>query len=292
MALMTAAPAASLAASAGFGVSPLRFDVDTSAGSSSSHSITITNTDSRSATFSFSREDYQGDRRDPEATPRLLGGKFESEISAHDWLSVPAAVTVPAGQSRAVKVDLNVPAGATGGHYAAVVVNGPDRAAGQLVARSRIAVLFLVNAGGAPPPDIVVRQVTEFTDGGTRIVYRNEGTTHTAPDATITYTDPVTGNPVERVTTECSTALPGSVGECTFSGNGRAAAEEETSLGGSGASVELVTDEGRRARAELPTEWAGTWSSLLLPMAGLSLFALYFGFVRRRGAGVDAAPDG
>ena len=40
--------------------------------------------------------------------------------------------------------------------------------------------------------------------------------------------------------------------------------------------------EGTAAKGELPTKWAGTWTSLLLPLVGIALFVLYFLFLRRR----------
>ena len=41
-------------------------------------------------------------------------------------------------------------------------------------------------------------------------------------------------------------------------------------------------EEGTAARGDLPTEWAGAWSSMLLPLVGVALFVLYFLFLRRR----------
>ncbi|MCW2972897.1 MAG: hypothetical protein JWN72_1170, partial [Thermoleophilia bacterium] len=188
---VVAAPGAHAAPNVGFGLSPLRVDVESKPGARSSYEITVTNTDDRAATFTFSKVDIQGDNDDPEATPVLLGGKQASSISGYDWLDVPATTTIPAGASRKVTVVVNIPADASGGHYAALMVTGPTRAAGNLTVGSRIAVPFLMNAGGTPPPEVKVTDVKEFVGGGTKIVYENKGKTAVKPKPTIRYTDPI-----------------------------------------------------------------------------------------------------
>jgi hypothetical protein len=274
--------------SVGFSVSPLRYDLSTAAGSSSTHPITITNTDDVAGTFSFAKQDFRGDKEDPAATPVMLGGKFDSSISGYDWITTPSAITIPAGQKRTVYVKVSAPSGAVGGHYAALTVNGPARSAGDVIARSKIAVLFLMNAGGALPPDIKIEKVVTTTGGGTTVIYKNEGTTDTTPDGTIDWTDPVTGDPVSTEEGECTTALPGGLGQCTFDSD-RGDAGDESVTGGSKADIQLVTEDGEKTKAAIPTEWAGTWTSLLLPIVGLTLFVLYFLFLRRRRKEREAA---
>jgi hypothetical protein len=282
------APMASAASGGGFGVAPLSVTVETNPGAKTSYDITVTNTDDRAGTFTFSKIDIQGDNQDPDATPVLFAGKQASSISGYDWLNVPAATTIPAGATRKVSVDVNVPSDATGGHYAALVVTGPSRSAGAIAAQSRWAVPFLMNAGGTPPPEVKVTNIKEFVGGGTKIVYKNDGATAVKPKPIIRYVDPITHKTILTTTGTCSTALPGGLGSCTISSGGRSDAQRHARFGATGGYVDLVTAQGTRARSELPTEWAGTWSSMLLPLAGLILAVLYFVFLRRRRRGEDA----
>jgi hypothetical protein len=274
--------------SVGFGVSPLRFDLDTAPGSSSTQTITITNTTTSASRYTFSKEDFSGDRDDPAATPVLLGGKLDTSISGYDWIELPDPVSIPAGESRAVKVKVNAPSGATGGHYAALLVTGEARSAGQVVAASRIGVLFSMNAGGTPPPEIVITEVQEV--GPTRTVTRfvNEGTTTIdRPTGTITR-DPVGPGDPRRIEGECTeNVMPGAAGECVFE-DVTAGEDEVFGIGPVEQYVDIVGDpgeEGTAARGDLPTEWAGTWTGLLLPLVGVALFVLYFLFLRRRRKG-------
>lgn len=322
--LLQSAPAGAAARSngdsVGFGVAPLRIDDDIKAGSRAVYKLHLNNTDSKSATFTFGRTDIQGDKNEPAATPVLLGGKLDSDISAYDWIDVPAPVTIGAGDSKDVTVTATVPAGAKGGHYAAVIIQGPARSAGGIIAASRIAVPILLNSGGAPPPDIKITDVKETIDGGTKVTYINKGTVHTTPKATIVHRNPVTRQETSRRTATCTTALPGGSGQCVFSptdgtssGAEDGAAGSSSGVGGSDSAgtagsestkkdakngfVELVGEDGARARGDLPTEWSGTWSSLLLPLVGVGLFAMYFLFLRKRtredeeGGGGDVAPS-
>ena len=294
--------------SVGFGVAPLRFDVETKAGNSSTHQIMISNSDSVANRYTFSKEDFQGDKDEPDATPVLLGGKFNSDISGYDWITAPDPVTVPAGGSRTVTVRVSVPAGATGGHYAALIVSGEARTAGEVVAQSRVGVLFMMNAGGVPPPDIVITEIRQVGPTTTVTEYINNGTTDTSPTGTITQ-DPVGPGPNRTIPGECTTALPGGSGKCTFE-TGKDGGAGGTDGSGNGLDagllpagpveqyVDIVGDpgeEGTAARGELPTEWAGTWTSLLLPLVGIALFVLYFLFLRRRrkdGEGGEDDADG
>lgn len=292
-----AVPGAAWAAddSLGFGVAPLRFDVDTRAGQTSTHRISITNTEPTATKFTFSKEDFQGDRSDPGATPVLLGGKFESAISGYDWITLPEAVTVPPGGTTSVDVKVTVPAGATGGRYTALMVHGESRTAGGIVAQSRLGVLFLMNAGGAPPPEIVITEVKEVGPTRTVTEFINKGTTAVKdPKGTITR-DPVGPGKPTKVPGKCSRiVLPGAAGECVFEeregGTGGTGTDRgsDGAFGGTGPVeqyVDIVGDpgeEGTSARGQLPTEWAGTWTSMLLPLVGVVLFVLYFLFLRRR----------
>jgi hypothetical protein len=284
--------------SVGFGVAPLRLDIETPPGSTTTHRITITNTDSSATRFTFSKEDFAGDREDPGATPVLLGGKFNSSISGFDWIQLPDAVSVPAGQSRSVAVRVSAPAGATGGHYAALMVTGEARSAGHILATSRLGVLFLMNAGGVPPPEIVITEVREV--GPTRTVtrFRNDGqTTIRRPGGTITRTPVRPGGetPTRRIDGECTeNVLPGAAGECIFDDAKKGSDGAFLGNGPVEQFVDIVGDpdeEGTSARGELPTEWASAWTSLLLPLVGVALFILYFLFLRRRRKNDDGDGD-
>lgn len=275
--------------SVGMGVSPLRFDVAAKPGSSSTHVITVTNTDTVPMTYTFSKEDFEGDKDEPDATPVLLGGKFASDISGYDWIVAPDPVTVPAGGTKNVSVRVNVPDDATGGHYTALIVSGEPRGADSVLAQSRIGVLFMMNAGGVPPPDIIITEIKQTGPTTTVTEYINGGRTATTPTGTITQ-DPVGPGPNRTIKGECSTALPGGSGKCTFETGGGANGDGGTDagllpVGPVEQYVDIVGnpgEEGTAARGELPTEWAGTWSSLLLPLVGAALFVLYFLFLRRR----------
>lgn len=298
-ALVVLAPAAGAATSGsdsvGFGVAPLRFDVDASPGQSSSHQVVITNTDTVATTFTFSKEDFQGDKDEPAATPVLLGGKFASDISGYDWITPPDAVTIPAGQQRTVSVKVSVPSGATGGHYAALIVAGAARDGGENVLRSRMGVLFMMNAGGVPPPDIVITEITQVGPTRTVTKYTNGGQTEVTPKPVVIVRDPITHKIIRKATGSCTTALPGGSGLCEIDDRqgGTTVSHGGVTSGAEKKYVDLVGDPtSGSASGELPTEWAGAWTSMLLPLVGVALFALYFLFLRRRrkdGEGEDSA---
>jgi hypothetical protein len=308
--LVAAGPALAAADdSVGFSVSPLRFDVETGAGMSTSHSITITNTDDVATTYAFSKEDFEGDKDDPDASPVLLGGKFESAISGFDWLSVPEPVTIAPDDSKTVTVKVDVPAGATGGRYVALIVSGAPQAAGSVIAQSRIAVLFMVNAGGVPPPDIIITEIQEVVPGRVVTEFINGGKTATTNTSGVLERNPVGPGATTRIKGNCTQdVLPGAAGTCEFvDEEGEGKGEVDPGLlpvGPVEESVSIVAEagdsEGTAARGELPTEWAGTWSSLLLPLVGVALFVLYFLFLRRRrkdeeegeDSGLDFVTDG
>ncbi|MCW2920918.1 MAG: hypothetical protein JWL76_792 [Thermoleophilia bacterium] len=272
--------------SIGFGVTPLRFDAETGAGASSTHSITISNTNTSPTTFTFSKEDFEGDKEDPALTPVLLGGKFASDISGYDWITAPDAITIPPDQSRTVAVKVNVPSGATGAHYAALIVTGESRAAGELTAESRMGVLFLMNAGGAPPPDIVVTETTIVGPGKTVTKFINEGTTPVKNTKGTLTRDPKGPGKTTRITGKCTPyVMPKAGGKCVFKTPTTGKDPGYLPAGPVEEYVDVVGnpgDEETSARGELPTEWAGTWSSMLLPLVGVALFVLYFLFLRRR----------
>jgi hypothetical protein len=300
--LVFAVPASAVESSGsdsyGFGVSPLRFDVDAPAGSVSKHSFTITNTDRTATRFTFSKEDFAGDKSDPGATPVLLGGKFESDISGYEWLSLPDPISIPPGQERTVSATVKSPAGATGGHYAALFVHGDSRSAGQIVAQSRIGLMFLMNAGGVPPPEIVITEIQEVAPGRVITRFENNGSTEVSPGGTIRE-NPRGIGPDRTIKGTCSRdVLPGAAGSCEFEtggSSGSSGAGESIFSGPVDKYVELIGDpgeEGTAARGELPTEWAGTWTSLLLPLVGVALFVLYFLFLRRRRKDEDGDEGG
>jgi LPXTG-motif cell wall-anchored protein len=283
--------------SVGFGVSPMRFDTDVSPGSSKSEQITISNTDDVAMTYTFSKEDFQGDKDDPAATPVLLGGEFKSGISGYDWISLPDSVTVPAGGSKTVNVRVTAPSGATGGHYAALIVSGASRSANDLVATSRIGVLFMMNAGGVPPPDIVITEIQEVGPTKTVTKFTNDGKVaiHN-PGGTITQ-DPLGPGHKRIIKGTCTKdVLPGAAGTCTFDtgpNGGGSRGDGTLPVGPYHQSLDLIGDDSKTsARGDLPTQWAGTWTSMLLPIVGIALFALYFLFLRRRRKDNEGGDDG
>ena len=292
--LIVGAPTATAASSDGFSVSPLQFDVDQSAGRSTSRVITITNTTDQRLDFTVRSEDIAGSKNDPNATPVLLGGTVSSAISGASWLSPSVgAFTLDAGDSRNLTVNINVPAGATGGHYAAVMISSSPvtSSGGNVVATSRAAVLMMMNAGHVPPPELVIQNITTTKDGGTVIDYVNKGQKAAKPEAIVQYYDVVTGSTVEtRKASDCGTALPGGSARCTVADH----TDSSTTVSGSSSDatlaarpvVELKSD-GRRARAKQPLEWSGSWSSVLLPLTGLLLAMVWFGWWRRRRRAAD-----
>lgn len=273
--------------SVGFGVAPMRFDVATAAGASSSHAITITNTNTTATKFTFSKEDFEGDKEDPAQTPVLLGGKFASDISGYDWIATPEAITIPPDESRTVPVKVNVPAGATGAHYAALIITGERRSAGALVAESRIGVLFLMNAGGTPPPDIVVTETTVVGPSKTVTKFINEGREPVKGTKATLIRNPKGPGRTRKIPGKCSRyVIPGAAGACEFD-TSKDDSDDAGLLpvGPVDQYVDVIGnpgDEETSARGELPSEWAGTWSSMLLPLVGVALFVLYFLFLRRR----------
>lgn len=296
-ALLVPAAPASAAEEGGFSVQPMIFDEDVTPGGSSAYSITITNADDNPTRYTFTKEDFEGDKDEPAATPVLMGGEYKSAISGYDWIDLPEPITIPAGESRTVKVNVKPPAGATGGHYTAVIVNGNTTRVGSVTATSRIGVLFMMNAGGVPPPDIVITEIKEVGETTTQTVikYTNpSGTTDVTPKPVVTTKDPVTGKPIRTTTGTCSTALPGGSGICKVPKEDEGGPNTVVSDDGGFRSglekdyISLIPEgddaEGSAASAkgELPTEWAGTWTSMLLPMVGIALFAMYFLFLRRR----------
>lgn len=279
----TAHAETSEAESQGFAVSPLRFDVKPRPGKTVTARVTVTNTHSIAMKFRFSKEDFEGNRSEPGGTPVLLGGKFTSDISGYDWITAPEPVTIAAGESESVAVKVTAPEGAKGGHYAALVVEGQPVKVGRLSAQSRIGVLFLMNAGGVPPPDIVITEVTEYGPTRTETVYVNNGETDTTPDPTLEL-DPLGPGETVKVPGECTTALPGGTGTCEFDPDHHLNGDRGSLTPGPHSRMINLDPggEGTSARAELPVEWAGTWTSMLLPIVGIVLAALYFLFLRRR----------
>lgn len=273
-------------ASTGFAVSPMLVEEEIKPGDSSKHTITITNTTDEKQTFYLAKEDVTGSKEDPKASPVLVGGELDSPISGFDWLSgFPSSVSVSPGGSRDVTVTVKAPGKATGGHYAALTVTSEPKDIGDVSAQSRAAVIFMMNAGGVNPPEIVIEEVVVTEDARTIVDYVNSGDREVRPDATITYVDALTGETVSvRKAKECTTALPDSVGRCEFEAMGKGELDDPLVT-----RPELVVNNGlgRSAKAELPMEWSDTWSSLVLPIAGLSLLLLFALRRRRR----DEEPD-
>jgi hypothetical protein len=292
--LVPAAPALAASDDGGFSVAPMIFDETVTPGTPETYTLTITNADDTSTRYTFSKEDYEGDKDEPAATPVLLGGKFNSPISGYDWIDLPDAITIPGGEARTIKVTVRPPAGAKGGHYAALIVNGNTRRSGQLTATSRIGVLFMLNAGGVPPPDIVITEIKEVGETTTQTIikYTNNGGTHVTPTPIRKDEDAVTNETLDKDTGTCTTALPHSTGTCTIEDddkdpNGGTVGDGGTPNSGFvKPSISLIPDgedgSASSAKGELPTEWAGTWTSMLLPLVGIALFVLYFLFLRRR----------
>jgi hypothetical protein len=254
-------------------------------------------------TYRLATEDVAGSKSDPNSSPILQGGVVDSSISGARWISPEAnSVRVNSGESRDVEVKVTAPESATGGHYAALTVAGESTTIGAGVsATSRVAVLFFMNAGSAPPPEIVIRDVVVTEQGETIIDYVNEGTTGTKPDASVVYTDPITGrttgtgktdggsgvDSVDDVGTgssNCTYALPGAAGQCRITVH-----DQKDALLRKGEVV--LTNDGKTAKAPVPTEWTGENTSLLLPLIGVAMLVLYFAFLHRmRGVGGGRGP--
>lgn len=275
----------------GFSVSPLQIEVNVKSGGRSNQSITVTSTMEGSNTFRVGTEDVAGSQSDPDQNPVLLGEQVDSDISGADWLDPSVnSFTLKSGQSKTFNVLVTAPSSATGGHYAAVTVTSESRkvGTGEVTAQSRVAVLFMINAGDTPPPELVIDNVTTTTDGGVVIDYINKGSKAATPAARIEYVDAVSGE-VVRVGVErddCGTALPGGVARCTISGDkidhqGDAIIEQGT--------VSLVND-GRTVTADLPTTWKGSSSSLVLPAIGAGILMVWF-WRRRRGRALPGEVD-
>ena len=266
--------------SEGFSVDPLRFDITTSPGKSSQHQITVVNSADNKMSFSVSKQDVVGNSRDPYANPVLTGGETDSSISGYDWItSLPNDFTLEAGKSKSFSVKVKVPSGATGGHYAAVTVAASGKNFDSGTVESRVAVLFMMNAGGTAPPEVVIDDVYVNNEGETVVDYINEGDTEVTPEATVTYVDPITGETVAVYKSEeCTTTLPDGMGECVV----KALDESVDSKSGLlKPEVELAND-GRKAKAALPTQWSGSWMPLILPVTGLGMLAIFFWRRRRR----------
>lgn len=281
-AVLLLTPGRAQAASSGFAVSPLRVNMSLDAGASKKQSIEIRNSLAKRTTFTVHREDFSGSRTDPNAAPVLLGGEVDSSISGTDWLEPNvSSFTLDPQEERTITVTVTAPASATGGHYAALIVSTPAIAvSGDISARSEVAVLFMMNAGSVPPPELVIDEVTVTEDGETIIDYVNNGQTDATPDVKVIYRDPVTGRTVSSGTGSCrSTTLPGSAGRCVLNGT----RDSDSGVVSPLREGEVVlTSDGRRARAEVPVEWSGSGGAWLLPLVGLGLLVLYFARVRRR----------
>lgn len=305
MVLMTLPTSATAAVGAvdGFGVTPMLMNLEVRPGRTVTTAITITNTTDAAMTYRLATEDIGGSKSDPNSSPILLGGITDTAISGARWIAPEAnSVRVASGDSRDIEVKVAAPESATGGHYAALTVAAESRTIGAGVsATSRVAVLVFINAGSAPPPEIVIRDVVVTEAGETVIDYVNEGTTGTKPDATVTLTDPITGrttgtgessggsgvDSVDEVGTgssNCTYALPGAAGQCRITVH-----DKKGSLLQKGEVV--LTNDGRTAKAPVPTEWTGENTSLLLPAVGVGLLAMYFSFLHRmRGIGGGRGP--
>lgn len=269
-------------AASGFNVNPMRFDINglTAGGASTKKTITIQNTYGGAMTFKISKEDFGGSKSDPNAAPVLYGSIVDSPISGAKWLTPSTStLTIPAGGSKSFTVTAQAPSGASGGHYGAITIAASSQDIGDTVkVRSQVAVLFLMNSGTTPPPELVVNDVTVTEDGKVIVDYVNEGTTAAEPTVRVVYVDPITGEKTAVVSGTCdTTTLPDSVGQCELE---TGAAADSTSVLRSG-TVELVAD-GARTKAKLPTEWSGGTSSLVLPGAGIAIVSAYFLSMRRR----------
>lgn len=266
----------------GFAVTPLRFDAKVTAGTAKTYQISVLNSYSTRAAFVVTKQDFAGSQSDPYAAPVFLGGQVDSPISGADWL-VPntTSFSLDPGDTKVVNVSVNVPSGATGGHYAAIMIGSPTQTiSADLKAKSQVAVLFMLNAGGVPPPELVIDDVYVNDGGDVVIDYTNNGDTAVEPDGKLQFRDPITGELLDTNKNKCGetgNALPGATGRCIIETDG----EDGSALLKRG-SAQLVDDSGARATAKMPIEWSGSLASLLLPLAGVCLLVFYFAFLRRR----------
>ncbi len=283
LALPPLLPSAAHADQGGFMVSPSRLDVDVRPGSATQRVVSVQNTQNRTMRFVPSVVDFTGSASDPLASPVLLDGRVDSPISGSGWLSAPrSGFQLAPGQTRNLTVTIRAPAGATGARYAALVVTGQRQdVSPSLSVQSRVASLFLLNAGGVGPPELVFESVFVNEGGNTVIDYFNDGAVDATPDATMRFENPITGETIDERSGECSTALPGAMGRCVIEGEGPV---------GGGLLDQVYRGEvalsngGREFTQAMPVQVAGGIKSLLLPLAGIGLFAGYFVFLRRRGS--------
>jgi hypothetical protein len=282
----------------GFSVEPMMFGDDQltiSPGHSRTVTVQITNTTEDRQTYGLGTEDIEGDATDPNLNPVLLGTTVPSPISAADWIH-PAAggIELGAGHVRAVKVEVDVPTAASGAHYAALTITsqGHVEDGGTITAQSRVAVLFFINAGGVPPPEIVIEHTHTTTGGQTTFDWHTQYVQGQAPkpikpQVQIEYVDPITGQTVKTVTNgTCTTGIPDTSGvesgTCTVDSPGTLV-NNPFGTGHVGLTpVVTLTSDGRRTSAHMPTKWAGSWTSMLLPITGITLLILWFARRRRR----------
>ncbi len=271
----------------GFSVNPLMVEMDVTPGRRASTTLKVKNGNESSTSFIVDTQDFAGSSTDPSAAPILLGDEVDSPISAADWLTPSVRTfTLAPGATKSFKVYVDVPSSSSGGHYAAVTVRTRSQPVGTSIrAASAIASLFFINSGSVAPPELVIKDVVVTKEGKTVIEYENEGDVAARPSAIVRYVDAVTG---ETVTTaksprqSCTYALPGARGRCVVD----APAKGDEALIQKG-TVELSND-GRTAKAEVPTTWNGGWTGAVLPATGFGLALAYFlglrPLLRRRGS--------
>jgi hypothetical protein len=281
-------PVSALAAEAveGFSVTPMLHEVSVTPGSRVSRVIEIKSAMAGTTRFTVGTEDVAGSD-DPEEGLVLLGEQVDSPISGADWLTPnESTFLLKKGQKRQLTVVIQAPANATGGRYAAVTIAIDAQPIGSsgVTTQSRAASVFLMNAGNTAPPPLRVSEIVETVDGDVIVDFIDDGATDVKPTAKVIYIDPVTGR-VQRVTTEdaeCTRALPGGAGRCVIDSD----TIEKRGNGLLSRGTVTLTNDGRTVKMDMPTTWAGNWTSLLLPLAGVGLLGAFF-WRRRRGRDDD-----
>lgn len=266
----------------GFSITPMVQDFDISPGARVTKTITVTSAIAGTTEFTVGTEDVAGSKDAGESIV-LLGEQVDTAISGANWLTPNVtSFSLRSGESRILSVVVEAPSGASGGHYAAVTISAAPSTVGNgtVVAQSRAASLFMMNAGNAAPPPVVISETTTTVDGDIIVEYVDTGTVDTQPDAIITYVDPISGRVqrVSRSAVQCTRALPQGAGRCVIDG---------TAFIDKGAGIltrgkVTLTNDGRTVTAEMPIQWVGTWKSALLPGIGVILIIIFILRRRRR----------
>ncbi|THF84355.1 hypothetical protein E7T09_20315 [Deinococcus sp. KSM4-11] len=153
-------------------------------GQTSHLSITLSNTGAQAETVGLSLEDL---RVTPANTAFLPAGTLDSSNSS--WITLPAAaVTVPAGSTKTLDLNIKVPAGATAGsHWSALIVQpqgAPSAPKAGVSVNTRYAVQLITTVpGGAAKVNFARPQLSRSgADVNLGVDLLNDGTASIVPE--------------------------------------------------------------------------------------------------------------